>query len=162
MKIKSLVNRDVIYVCCADILYIAHKHDGLYREKERRSYVSDLLYSVQKKYHPTRTVENKPRKGRRKLFITRHEVGLNRVVKNNRLVPLHEITTKCNDNKEHSFSSRIIRRKLESEGYKRRAAKKNVIVCEVIHKKRGHCVGKEANGLLIRTGESIYILMKAR
>ena len=49
---------------------------------------------------------------------------------------MHEITTKFNDNKQHSFSSRTIRRKLASEGYKRPAAKKCVIVREVNRKKR--------------------------
>ena len=116
----------------------------LYRKKERKSYISDLLDipwstigSVVKKYRSTGTVENQPRKGRRKLFTTRDEVGLNRLVKKNRRAPLQEITTKFNDNKEHSFSSRsrTIRRKLVSKGYKRRAAKKCVIVC-VNRKKR--------------------------
>jgi hypothetical protein len=89
-------------------------------------------------------------------------VGLNRLVKKNRRAPLQEITTKFNDNKEHSFSSRTIRRKLVSEGYKRRAAKKCVIVCEVNVKRGSHGVGKDATGLLIRTGGNIYILMKVR
>jgi transposase len=34
--------------------------------------------SVVKKYRSTGTVENRPRKGRRKLFTARDEVGLNR------------------------------------------------------------------------------------
>jgi transposase len=57
----------------------------LYRKKESRSYISDLLDiplstidSVVKKYRSTGTVENRPRKGRRKLFTARDEVGLNR------------------------------------------------------------------------------------
>jgi len=49
----------------------------------------------------------------------------------NHRTPLHEITTKINDNKQHSFSSRTIRRKFASEDYKRRAAKMCVIVREV-------------------------------
>ena len=59
-----------------------------YRKKERKSYISDLLDipwstigSVVKKYRSTGTVENQPRKGRRKLFTARDEVGLNRLVK---------------------------------------------------------------------------------
>jgi hypothetical protein len=54
----------------------------LHRKKERRSYISDLLDipwstfdSVAKKYQSTGTVENQPRKGRRKLFTARDEVG---------------------------------------------------------------------------------------
>jgi hypothetical protein len=59
-------------------------------------------------------------------------------VKKNCRVPLQEITTKFNDNKDHSFSSgsRTIRRKLASKGYKRQAAKKCVIVRKVNRKKR--------------------------
>ena len=60
----------------------------LYRKKERKSYISDLLDipwsaigSVVKKYRSTGTVENQPRKGRRKLFTARDEAGLNRLVK---------------------------------------------------------------------------------
>ena len=102
----------------------------LNRKKERRSYISDLLDilwstidSVVKKYRSSGTVENQPRKWRQKLFTARNEVGLNHLVKKNRQAPLQEITTKFNDNKQHSFSSRTIRRKLASEGYKRQAAK---------------------------------------
>jgi hypothetical protein len=50
----------------------------LYRKKERKSYISDLLDipwstigSVVKKYRSTGRVENQPRKGRRKLFTAR-------------------------------------------------------------------------------------------
>ena len=114
----------------------------LHRKKER-SYISDLLDipwstidSVVKKYLSTGTVENQPWKGRQKLFITLDEIGLNRLVKKHRRAPLHEITTTFNDNQQHSFSSRTISRKLASEGYKWRAAKKCVIVCEVNRKKR--------------------------
>ena len=64
------------------------------------------------------------------------KVGLNRLVKKNRWAPLHDINIKFNDNKQHSFSSRTIRRKLASEGYKRWAAKKCVIVREVNRNKR--------------------------
>jgi hypothetical protein len=70
------------------------------------------------------------------LFTARDEVGLNRLVEKNRRAPLQEITIICNDNKHHSFSSRTIRRKLASEGYKRLAAKKCVIILEVNRKKR--------------------------
>ena len=70
------------------------------------------------------------------MFTARDEVELNRLVKKNRRALLQEITTKCNDNKEHSFSSRTTRRKLASEGYKRRPAIKCVIILEVNRKKR--------------------------
>ena len=103
----------------------------LNRKKKRRSYISDLLDipwstidSVVKKYLSTGTVKNQLRKGRWKLLTARDEVGLNCLVKKNRLAPLHEITTIFNDNKQHSFSSRTIRRELASEGYKWRAAKR--------------------------------------
>ena len=93
----------------------------LNRKKERRSYISDLvdilwstIDSVVKKYRSSGTVENQPRKWRQKLFTARNEVGLNHLVKKNCQAPLQEITTKFNDNKEHSFSSRTIRRKLAS------------------------------------------------
>jgi len=116
----------------------------LHRKKERRSYISDLLDipwstidSVVKKYLSTGTVENQPRKGRRKLFTARDEVGLNHLVKKHRQAPLHEIITTFNDNQQHSFSSRTIRKKLASEGYKRRAAKKCAIVRKVNRKKSG-------------------------
>ena len=69
------------------------------------------------------------------MFTARNEVGLNSLVKKSRLALLHEITTKFNDNKQHLLSSRTIRRKLASEDYKRRAAKKCVIVRKVNSKK---------------------------
>ena len=94
----------------------------LHRKKERRSYIADLLDipwstidSVVKNYRATGTVENQSRKGRRKLLTVRDEVGLNRLVTKNRRAPLQEITAKFNDSKQHSFSSRTIRRKLASE-----------------------------------------------
>lgn len=134
----------------------------LYKEKERRPYISNLLdipwsTIVLKKYQSTGTVEHW--NGRRKLFIARDAVGLNRLVNKNRRASLHEITTKFNDDQQHSFSSKTIRRKLASEGCKRRAAKKCVIVCEVNRKTRVAWCRKRATGLLIRTVESMYILM---
>ena len=114
----------------------------LHRKKERRSYISDLLDipwstidSVVKTYLSTGTVENQPRKERRKLFTARDEVGLNCLVKKHRRAPLHEITT-FNDNQQHLFSSRTIRKKLASACYKLRAAKNCAIVHEVNRKKR--------------------------
>jgi hypothetical protein len=96
---------------------------------------------------------SQPRKGRRKLFTARDEVGLNRLGKKNRQSPMQEITTKFNNSKQHSFTSRTIRRKLAFEGYKWRAAKK----CFIIRVKKGwHGVGKNATGLLIRTGGNIF------
>ena len=134
----------------------------LHRKKERWSYISDLLDipwstidSVVKKHRSTGTVKNQPWKGRRKLFTAQIEVRLNRLVKKSCLAPLHEITTKFNDNKQHLFSSRTIRRKLASQGYKGQAA--------IVHEVRGWCeVGKVATGLLIHTGGNICILMKVR
>ena len=90
----------------------------LHRKKDRRSYITDLLDI------PWSTIDSvvrnigQPRKGRRKLFTARDEVGLNRLVKKNRQSPMQEITTKFNNSKQHSFTSRTIRRKLAFEGYK--------------------------------------------
>ena len=142
----------------------------LHRKKERRSYISDLLDiplstidSVVKKYRSTGTVENQPRKGRRKLFTVRDEVGLNCLVKKNRWAPLHEIITTFNDNKQHLFSSRTIRRKLASEDYKRWAAKKCVIVREVNRKKRVPWCRERCNWTVdSHWRKYIYILMKVR
>jgi transposase len=142
----------------------------LYRKKESRSYISDLLDiplstidSVVKKYRSTGTVENQPRKGRRKLFTARDEIGLNRLGKKNCRAPLQEITTKFNDNKDHSFSNGTIRRKLASKGYKRQVAKKCVIVREVNRKKRVPWCRERCNWTVdSHWRKYIYILMKVR
>ena len=100
---------------------------------------------------------------KREAKISRDEVGLNRIMKQNRRASLHEITTTFNDNKQHSFSSRTIRRKLASEGYKRPAAKKCVIVHEVNRKKRVvWCRGKRNWTVDSHWRKYIYILMKVR
>jgi transposase len=118
--------------------------------------------SVVKKYLSTGTVKNQLRKRRWKLLTARDEVGLNCLVKKNRRAPLHEITTIFNDNKQHSFSSRTIRRELASEGYKWRAAKNVSLFAKSTVKRGWHGVGKDTTGLLIRNGGDIYILMKVR
>ena len=92
--------------------------------------------SVIKKFNQTGSVENRSGRGRKKLFTVRDSTELSRVVKQNRRRSLADITTKFNENKEHTFCKKTVERKIHDLGYKRRVAKKSVTVRDVNKNKR--------------------------
>ena len=92
--------------------------------------------SVIKKFQQFGSVENRSGRGRKRLFTDRDTNQLSRVVKQNRRRPLQDITTIINEGKDHSFCTKTVQRKLKDLGYKRRVAKKQVVVREVNKKKR--------------------------
>ena len=81
-------------------------------------------------------MENRSGRGRKRLFTDRDINQLSRVVKQNRRTPLQDITTIINEGKDHTFSAKTVQRKLTDLEYKRRVAKKQVVVREVNKKKR--------------------------
>ena len=58
------------------------------------------VYAVVKIYHEQGDIENQPRSGRKKKLDDRDTCKLLRLVKNNRLLPLQDITRKFNENRE--------------------------------------------------------------
>lgn len=92
--------------------------------------------SVIKKFQVFGSVENQSGRGRKKLFTARDTTQLSRVVKENRRRSLQDITAIINEGNEHSFSTKTVQRKLSDLGYKRRAAKKQVVIREVNKRKR--------------------------
>ena len=59
------------------------------------------------------------------------------MVKSNRRLTLQNITAKLNECKTKTFSQKTVQRVLHSEGYKRRLAKKKMVVRQANRKKRG-------------------------
>ena len=94
------------------------------------------ITSVLRNYKRTGSVENLKRSGRKKKFTNRDRNALLRLVKANRRLNLQDITSKLNECKSQTFSKKTVQRVLHSEGYKRRSAKKKVVVREVNRKKR--------------------------
>ena len=86
-----------------------------YEENKNISELSRLprttIGSVIKKFNQTGSVENRSGRGRKKLFTVRDSTELSRVVKQNRRRSLADITTKFNENKEHTFCKKTIERK---------------------------------------------------
>ena len=58
------------------------------------------------------------------------------MVKSNRRLTLQNITAKLNECKRKTFSQKTVQRVLHSERYKRKLAKKNMVVREANRKKR--------------------------
>ena len=75
------------------------------------------------------------RSGRKRSFTNRDRNALKRLVKSNRRLTLQDITTKLNECETKTFSQKTMQRELHSEGYKRRLAKKKMVVLEVNRKK---------------------------
>ena len=94
------------------------------------------ITSVLSKYRRTGTVETLTGSGRKKSFTNRNRNALKRLVKSNRLLSLQNITSKLNECKTKTFSQKTVQRVLHSKGYKRRLAKKKVVVREANRKKR--------------------------
>ena len=92
--------------------------------------------SVIKKFKESGSVENRSGRGRKRLFTDKDINQHSRVVKQNRRRPLQDIATIINEGKDHTFSAKTVQRKLTDLEYKRRVAKKQVVVREVNKKKR--------------------------
>ena len=94
------------------------------------------VHSIIKRFEERGTVENGHRSGRRKLFTARDESQLDQLVKRERRAPLRDITANFNENKDRTFSSKTIARKIKRLGYKRRVLKKKVVIRVENKKKR--------------------------
>ena len=94
------------------------------------------ITSVLSKYGRTGTVETLTRSGRKRSFTNRDRNALKRLVKSNRRLTVQDITAKLNECKTKTFSQKTVQRVLHSEGYKRRLAKKKMVVREANRKKR--------------------------
>ena len=81
-------------------------------------------------------METLTRSGRKRSFTNRDRNALKRLVKSNRRLTVQDITAKLNECKTKTFSQKTVQRVLHSEGYKRRLAKKKMVVREANRKKR--------------------------
>jgi transposase len=94
------------------------------------------ISSILKKFEEEGTVETKPRSGRRVLFTARDTTAAVRLVKKERKATLADITAKLNQEKDQTFCQKTVVRKLHQEGYRRRLAKKKMVVRLVNKRKR--------------------------
>ena len=94
------------------------------------------ITSVLSKCRRTGTVETLTRSGRKRSFTNRDRNVLKRLVKSNRRLTLQDITAKLNECKTNIFSQKTVQRVFYSEGYKRRLAKKKMVVREANRKNR--------------------------
>ena len=94
------------------------------------------ITTVLSKYGRTGTVETLTRSGRKRSFTNRDRNELKRLVKSNRRLTLQDITAKLNECKTKTFSQKTLQRLLHLEGYKRRLAKKKMVVREANRKKQ--------------------------
>ena len=67
--------------------------------------------------------------------LTRDRNALKRLAKSNRRLTLQDITAKLKECKTKAFSQKTMQRVLHSDGYKRRLAKKKMVVQEANRKK---------------------------
>ena len=95
-----------------------------------------LKFDCIKKFNEHGTVENRPGRGRRKLFTDIDVNQLSRAVKLNRVRSLTDLTSMINEGKDHRFCKKTISRKLKRLGYKRRIIKKQMVVKDGNRKKR--------------------------
>ena len=94
------------------------------------------ITSVLSKYWRTGTVETLTRSGNIRSFTNRDRNALKHLVKSNRRLTLQDITAKLNECKTKTFSQKTMQRVLHTVGYKRRLAKKKMVVWEANQKKR--------------------------
>ena len=94
------------------------------------------ITSVLSKYRRTGIVETLTRSRRKKSFRNRDRNALKLLVNSKRWLTLQNITAKLNECKTKTFSQKTVQRVLHSEGYKRRLAKKKMVVWEANRKKR--------------------------
>ena len=94
------------------------------------------IKSIIKKYKQHGPLENRTGRSRKCLFTNRDVNQLSRAAKQNRKTSLQCITNAINEGREHSFCKTTISRKLKCLGYKRRVAKKKMVVKEGNRKKR--------------------------
>ena len=83
------------------------------------------------RYRSRKTVENLPRTGRPPKTSLRDDRHILRVVKSNRRQSLREITNTVNNDLSIAVSSRTIRRRLRSCGYRRRKIRKSLTIARV-------------------------------
>ena len=93
------------------------------------------LLSVLSKYRRTGTVETLTRSGRKRSFTNRDRNALKRLVKSNRRLTLQDITAKLKECKTKALSQKTMQRVLHWDRYKRRLAKKKMVVQEANRKK---------------------------
>lgn len=94
------------------------------------------IVSILNKFDRLGTVENLPRSGRQLLFTIRDKTKLSRLAKANRRDTLTDLTNKLNEGRGRQFSEKTVFRKLREEGYKRKRARKTMVVRCVNRKKR--------------------------
>ena len=92
--------------------------------------------SVLSKYRRIGTVETLTQSGRKRSFTNRDRNALKHLVKSNRWLTVQDITAKLNECKTKTFSQKTVQRVLHPEWYKRRLAKKKMVVREANRKKR--------------------------
>ena len=98
---------------------------------------------VYKRYCASKSVDNKPRCGRPKVFTGRCESALSRIVKANRTATVSEISAEFRVSTSTAVSEKTIRRKLHKLGYHKCVPAKKVVIREVNRKKRlQYCRGK--------------------
>ena len=81
-------------------------------------------------------MENRPGRGRKKLFTDRDANQLSRAVKLNRKRSIIDLTSMINEGKNIRFCKKTISRNLKHLGYKQRIIKKQMVVKEGNRKKR--------------------------
>ena len=128
-KVTSLKNSHVVFVL---LLRIYFKLSWV----EKVLTCPQAITTVLSKYGRTGTVETLTRSGRKRSFTNRDRNELKRLVKSNRRLTLQDITAKLNECKTKTFSQKTLQRLLHLEGYKRRLAKKKMVVREANRKKQ--------------------------
>ena len=105
-----------------------------------------IIGSVIKRVQKFGSVENRSGRDMKRLFTDRDANQLSRIVKQNtcRRRPLQDITT-INEGKGRIFCMKTVQRVLTRLEYKRRVAKKQVVVREVNKKKRVPCAKEKKN-----------------
>ena len=88
------------------------------------------VHAVVKRYRERCDIGNRPRSGRKKQLDDRDTHKLLRLAKNNRPLPLQDITRKFNENREDVVSSVTVRRCLYINNVHRRVIRKNIIIRE--------------------------------
>ena len=84
-----------------------------------------------KKFKENGSPENRSGRDRRRLFTVRDETKLSRVLKQGCRQTCSDITNFVNEGKDRTFCLKTTERKIRFLGYKRKAAKKNVVVRKV-------------------------------
>ena len=142
--------------CFWELIFRSHESKRCWTVHRDQELIVTLLQSVQDKAELSRllnipttnitSVLSKDRRigtaktlmpsGKKKSFTNRDRNALKRLGKVNRRLTLKNITAKLNECKTKTFSQKTVQRVLHPEGYKRRLAKKKMVVREANRKKR--------------------------